>query len=140
MRKKASDLRVGDRIIDLVSRDVLTVEAIAVLDSAPPSYLISFVGIKQSDRYFHEDTVEVLNNQGNTSIRTKFVVSTISEHYERSMTRVILVPHSLVHSEENRTLWTGTTAGRISLDITTDTAEYFVLGGEYYVDFTRAND
>lgn len=40
-------------------------------------------------------------------------------------------------SEENRSFWNATPAGAISLTITNpDAAKQFVVGSDYYVDFT----
>jgi hypothetical protein len=39
-------------------------------------------------------------------------------------------------SEENRAFWQATPAGKITLCITTSARDLFVVGREYYVDFT----
>jgi hypothetical protein len=145
VKKKAAELQVGDTILSPPKppRVVAHIECSGITLGDPVGQImlrVYFLDTAKPGVYDANSEVEVLPASPKPSIRTKFIVASISKHYEKTTTRVKLLPLSLVDSEENRTLWTGTTVGAISLDITTDTAEYFVLGQKYYIDFTKANE
>ena len=78
-------------------------------------------------------------------VRAKFYVSSITQ-YAYGDTEIKLSPvYSDDENHENKRFWDATPSGEITLNITTrdlsknDVAvREFVLGQEYYIDFTRA--
>ena len=77
------------------------------------------------------------------SVRAKFLVKTISEskHWDASkpnIKSIELVPVTS-GSEENKAFYAATPSGNINLfTINYDAASQFVIGAEYYLDFTPA--
>lgn len=77
-------------------------------------------------------------------VRAKFKVNEITEHaYGNDRMKTIkLVPvYSPQEGSENHAFWKASPNGEIRLGtINMQAAEQFVLNGEYYIDFTLAED
>lgn len=72
-------------------------------------------------------------------VRAKFRVDSVVPAGGDNGTRVALVP-VIDGSEENKQFYRWTPGGSISLDTINDAAAaQFVVGAEFYVDFTRAD-
>lgn len=71
-------------------------------------------------------------------IRAKFTCQQNNLNHETQTATVILTPVTAnPPNEENLTFWQATPAGEITLQIDNPLAvERFILGREYYVDFT----
>jgi hypothetical protein len=74
-------------------------------------------------------------------VRAKFVCSSITrnQHWDKAkgeIQTIRLVPVTQ-GSEENKAFYEATPGGQIDLS-TVNAGSYFELGGEYYLDFTRA--
>lgn len=75
---------------------------------------------------------------GASGIRAKFSVVAILPVKGTTSSRVELAP-VYADTPENKAFWNATPAGLIQLEIVKqDTANRFVVGGEYYVDFIPA--
>jgi len=80
------------------------------------------------------------------SVRAKFYVSRFEQVLwgyaptQKPMTTVVLMPvHSSEGNPENKKFWDATPAGECKLGtVNLEAAEYFELGAEYYIDFTKA--
>jgi hypothetical protein len=76
------------------------------------------------------------------SVRAKFKVQEITEHAygEKTMKTIKLQPvYGTKEGSENKAFWDASPNGEIRLGtINMDAAAQFVLNGEYYIDFTRA--
>ena len=71
-------------------------------------------------------------------VRAKFRVTSVEPAGGDNGTRVSLQP-VIDGSEENKNFYRWTPGGSITLDTINDAAAaQFILGGEYYVDFTPA--
>jgi hypothetical protein len=70
-------------------------------------------------------------------VRAKFKVTAITE-YEGDMKKVELQPVT-TGSEENKTFWRYTPSGKLEMTINGAAASMFVVGTEYYLDFSSAN-
>lgn len=138
MKKKVSELKVGDLVTN--GKGICTVGSVEIIESVPVTYKVIYEDIDKPKLYFDNQELEVLpaSQEKPSKLRAKFVVSTISQHYPGYHTCINLVPVSPVDSEENRMFWNATPAGAISLTVSIDTAQYFTLGQEYYVDFIKA--
>jgi len=75
---------------------------------------------------------------GDNILRAKFVVSRL-EIFVGNI-NVELLP-AITGSEENKTFSKYTPSGKIALTITNEQAyDFFKIGKEYYIDFTKAED
>lgn len=72
-------------------------------------------------------------------VRAKFYVSSITQ-YSHADTEVKLSPvYSSDDNHENKLFWDATPMGEITMHIKNEVAvREFVIGKEYYIDFTRA--
>jgi len=75
-----------------------------------------------------------------TSIRSKFIVSSVTKYNNSGAASVKLQPvYSADPASENKAFWDATPNGSIELHIQNPAAaERFVPGQAYYVDFTPA--
>ena len=75
------------------------------------------------------------------NVRAKFIVNTITRQKygnDSEMQTIGLTP-VMGGSEENKTFWRYSPSGEIKLGtINAEAAAQFELGGEYYIDFTKA--
>lgn len=77
-------------------------------------------------------------------VRAKFKVQDITHHLygDKLMYTIHMTPvYSQKEGSENKTFWDATPSGDLKLGtINAAAAVHFVVGGEYYLDFTRANE
>ena len=71
-------------------------------------------------------------------VRAKFRVDEVSHHYSGHV-RVVLTPVTS-GSEENKSFWQYTPSGKLEMTMNRGVAaaDAFVVGQEYYLDFTLA--
>ena len=77
------------------------------------------------------------------SVRAKFKVNSITrqQHWDASKGEIQTIKLAPVSSgsDENKSFYASTPTGTIELGtVNADAAQQFVLGGEFYVDFTPA--
>lgn len=73
------------------------------------------------------------------TIRAKFNVSTVAKHFNGGGASVTMSP-VVGDAGENKTFWDATPSGKIEMHITNpDAIKVFENGGEFYVDFTKAD-
>jgi hypothetical protein len=73
-----------------------------------------------------------------TKVRAKFFVSSITRISSSPATEVKLSPVMSDSSEENKAFWKATPHGLITMTIANpETADFFALEKEVYVDFTE---
>lgn len=77
------------------------------------------------------------------SVRAKFQVQDITKHLYggKFMYTVHMTPvYSAKEGSENKAFWDASPSGDLKLGtINERAADYFVVGSEYYLDFTRAD-
>lgn len=77
------------------------------------------------------------------SVRAKFKVQDITKHLygNKLMYTVHMTPvYSQTEGSENKAFWDASPSGDLKLGtINERAAEYFVVGEEYYLDFTRTS-
>jgi hypothetical protein len=58
---------------------------------------------------------------------------------QKEMTTIVLAPvYSQEENTENKKFWDATPSGEIKLGtVNLEAADYFILGEEYYIDFTK---
>lgn len=71
------------------------------------------------------------------TIRAKFNVAEITKYGNGGGANIVLMP-VVSGSEENKSFWKYTPSGKIELNITEPGAEFEL--GEYYIDFTKAEN
>lgn len=69
-------------------------------------------------------------------VRAKFYVTSIT-YYNGGSSKVELWPvYSQEEGHENKRFWDATPSGKLEMTIKSDAAKEFILGEEYYIDFT----
>ncbi len=79
------------------------------------------------------------------SVQAKFYVASVTSHANGSGQNcpgAMVVLHPVYgDNPENKAFWSATPSGKIDLNITNpEAAKQFVVGAEYYVNFTKVGD